>query len=76
MAGMYMTAKKIAAPTKLNNVWNIAVLLDVLELPRAAIQEVKHVPMLAPATKHNADASVICPLPTRKTTIQVTTDED
>lgn len=54
-----MTAEKTAAPTKLNNVWNIAVLLDVLELPRAAIQEVIHVPIFAPATKHNADASDI-----------------
>ena len=45
---------KIIAPIKLKKVWNIAVCLAVLELPKEAIQEVKQVPMFAPTTRHNA----------------------
>lgn len=76
LIGVYKTTINIAAPIKLYNVWKNAVCLAVLELPNEAIQDVKHVPMLAPTTKQNAllignsDAEI------KNTTIDVTTDDD
>ena len=76
LTGVYITTIKIDAPTILKKVWNMAVCLAVFELPNEAIQEVKHVPMFAPTTKHNA-LSIGSNVPdTKKTTIEVTTDED
>lgn len=76
LIGVYITTKNMVAPTKLNNVWNNAVTRAFLDEPIAAIHAVTHVPMLAPATKHNAlDRGNRLPI-VKKTTIEVTTDED
>ena len=76
LSGVNITTKNMAAPTKLKNVWNIAVCLDVRDPPKAAIHEVTHVPMFAPTTKHNALGSGKSPAAVKKTTIAVTTDDD
>ena len=66
----------MVAPTMLKKVWNIAVCLAVRELPIEAIHEVIHVPMLAPATRHNALSIGRSAPEIKKTTIEVTTDDD
>ena len=76
LIGVNITTTKIDAPIILKKVWNIAVCLAVLELPKEAIQEVKQVPMFAPTTRHNALSSGSKLAETRNTTIEVTTDED
>ena len=76
LTGVNITTMKIDAPIILKKVWNIAVCLAVLELPIEAIQEVIHVPMLAPTTKHNALSIGSNEPDTKKTTIEVTTDDD
>jgi len=76
LIGVNITTTKIDAPIILKKVWNIAVCLAVLELPIEAIQEVIQVPMLAPTTKHNALSIGSNALATKKTTIEVTTDDD
>ena len=76
LIGVYISTMKILAPIILKKVWNIAVCLAVLELPIEAIQEVIHVPMLAPTTKHNALSIGSNAPDTKKTTIEVTTDDD
>ena len=76
LIGVNITTTKIDAPIILKKVWNIAVCLAVLELPIEAIQEVIHVPMLAPTTRHNALSIGSNEPDTKKTTIEVTTDDD
>ena len=75
LSGVIITTKKMVAPTKLKNVWNIAVCLEVFELPIEAIHDVTHVPMFAPTTKQRALGSDST-LAERNTTVAVTTDED
>lgn len=76
LSGVYTTTTNKAVPTKLNKVWNKAVCLAVLELPKAAIQDVKQVPMFAPTTKHKALSIGRREPETKKTTMEVTTDDD
>lgn len=76
LSGVYTTTKNKVVPTKLNKVWKNAVCLAVFELPNAAIQEVAHVPIFAPTTKHNALSIGKRAPETKKTTIDVTTDDD
>lgn len=76
LIGVYITTIKIDAPIILKKVWNIAVCLAVLELPIEAIHEVIHVPMFAPTTRHNALSIGSNAPDTKKTTIEVTTDDD
>ena len=74
--GVNITTINIAAPNILKKVWNIAVCLAVFELPIEAIQEVIQVPMLAPTTRHNALSTGSNVPEIKKTTIEVTTDDD
>ena len=76
LIGVNITTMKIDAPNILKKVWNIAVCLAVFELPIEATQEVIQVPMFAPTTKHNALSSGSNAPDTKKTTIEVTTDDD
>ena len=76
LIGVYMTTINIVAPTILKKVWNMAVCLAVLELPIEAIQEVIQVPMFAPTTRHNALSTGSNAPEIKKTTIEVTTDDD
>ena len=76
LTGVYISIMKILAPIILKKVWNIAVCLAVLELPIEAIHEVIQVPMFAPTTKHNALSTGSNAPDTKKTTIDVTTDDD
>jgi len=66
----------MVAPTKLNKVWNIAVLRALRDEPIAAIHDVKHVPMFAPTTKLSALGSGSNPESVRNTTIAVQTEDD
>ena len=76
LIGVNITTVKIDAPIILKKVWNKAVCLAVFELPIAAIQDVIHVPMFAPTTRHNALSIGSKEPDTKKTTIEVTTDDD
>ena len=76
LIGVYMTTINIVAPTILKKVWNMAVCLADLEEPIEAIQDVIHVPMFAPTTKHNALSIGSNAPDIKKTTIEVTTDDD
>ena len=75
LIGVYRTIMNNIVPTKLKNVWNMAVCLPVLDAPIEAIQDVKHVPTFAPTTKHNA-LDMPSVRVTRNTTIEVTTVDD
>ena len=74
--GESITARNKVVPMMLYMVWKNAVWRAVLELPNAAIHDVKHVPMFAPATKQNAFLSGKNAPEIKKTTIAVTTDDD
>ncbi len=76
LSGVYITIMNKDIPTKLKIVWNIAVCLEALELPIAAIHDVIQVPMFAPTTKHNALGNGNNEPEIKNTTIDVTTDDD
>ncbi len=60
----------------MNIVWKHATRLAFLELPEEAMIDVIHVPMFAPATRANALGNGSIAPDTKKTTIEVTTDDD